>query len=351
MQILDRNRVSCAKRAFSTRRVPPDAIKALADGGAPEAGDLVLARVVALGSHSKLELTNGRRAAMQLGDEIVVAYGNRYAPDQYEAYVPDSLQPCDLVAAGGIAARALSWHDRLTGPTQIEPIGLLACAERRRINVADFAVPQAAGPRPDHVFAVFGTSMNSGKTTTAAALVRGLTAAGHRVGAAKITGTAAGGDPWLMLDSGAAEVVDFTDAGFASTFHVDPAMIAHAADNLLRRLGQSGCSAAVVEVADGLLQAETAALARMDAFRATLSGTFFAAGDAMGAVSGTALLKRYGHRVLGISGALARSPLAVREAQSVCAVPVYGLNDLASRKNFRSWISPPQTDLALAAGQ
>ncbi len=351
MQILDRNRVSQAKRAFSTRRVPPEAIKTLiTDDCAPRPGDLLLAQVLKLGSHQKLESPDGRRVGLNPGDEIIVAYGNRYAPDQYEAIVPDSLAPCDLVAAGGVASKALSWHDRLSGPTQIAPIGLIACAQGNRLNLADFALAQASGPMPNHIFAVFGTSMNAGKTITAASLVSGFRAAGHHVGAAKITGTAAGGDPWLMRDCGAAEVVDFTDAGFASTFNVDPSHISHATENLLRRLGEAGCTVAIVEIADGLYQMETAALARMQSVRSMLTGTFFAAGDSMGAVSGVAYLVALGHRVLGISGALTRSPLAIRETCRASNVPVYRPDDLVKPETVRAWLTMTEQERAVAVG-
>ncbi len=55
--------------------------------------------------------------------------------------------------------------------------------------------------------------MNAGKTTTAASLIKGVTAYGMKVGAAKITGTGAGGDFWFMIDSGTEPVLDFVDAG------------------------------------------------------------------------------------------------------------------------------------------
>ena len=44
------------------------------------------------------------------------------------------------------------------------------------------------------VLIVAGTAMNAGKTTAAARLIKGLQRAGLRVGAAKVTGTGAGGD-------------------------------------------------------------------------------------------------------------------------------------------------------------
>ena len=150
MEILNRERLSQVKRAYSTRRVPRSAIKTLLTGGVkPKAGDLVLAQVVKLGSHQRLELPSGRRATMNPGDEIIVVYGDRYAPDQYESYVPTDLGACHLTAAGGIASRAVSWHDRLSGPTQIKPLGLLGCAERKPLNLADFtrrtSAPQRSG--------------------------------------------------------------------------------------------------------------------------------------------------------------------------------------------------------------
>ena len=191
MEEFDNNRLQAAKRAFSTRRVPEGAMKTLIAGPQqPGAGDLVLARVTEIGSHKRIELPSGRRALLSVGDEIVLAYGDRYAPDQYEAYVPADLGSCHMVAAGGVAALARSWHDGLSGPTRIEPIGLVGNDEGSPINLRDFALPEATGSLPSSVFAVFGTSMNAGKTTTAAALVKGFAAAGCRVGAAKVTGTA-----------------------------------------------------------------------------------------------------------------------------------------------------------------
>ncbi|MCY6381197.1 hypothetical protein [Hoeflea prorocentri] len=353
MQILERHVVNAAKRAFSCRRVPTEKIKTLIkDRPGPRAGDLVLARVSRLGSHKRIELPSGRRAALLPGDEIIVVYGDRYAPDQYEAYVPKDLRPCHLVAAGGVASRAIAWHDRMgSGPTSIEPIGLLGCARAEPLNLADFAIDSARGAMPPAVFAVFGTSMNAGKTITAATLVKGFADAGYRVGAAKITGTAAGGDPWLMRDYGASEVLDFTDVGHASTFNIHPDRLFEGAENLLGTLSRRGCSVAVVEIADGLYQSETAALAQMEQLKSILTGTFFAAGDAMGAVSGASDLARYGHRVLGISGALTRSPLAAREAATASGFPVMGLNELLDRDAVMEWAGLAGMDLAAVAGQ
>ncbi len=331
MHSTDPARFEHAKRAFATRRVPAAAMRTLVvDERRPRAGDLILARVTALGSHSRIELPTGRRALLRPGDEIILAYGNRYAPDQYEAYTPERLGPCHMAAAGGIAAVATAWHDRLKGPTEIEALGFVGDGLGRVLNLRDFALPERAGRLP-RALAVFGTSMNAGKTTMAAGLVAGLSAAGLRVGAAKITGTAAGGDLWAMLDHGAIAAVDFTDAGFATTFGADVNAIVSGAARLLRHLvSNAGAEVVVVEIADGLFQEETRELAASPSFRALIDGTVFAAGDAMGAVAGATTLRDLGHRLVAIGGAMTRSPLAIRETRAGTEFDVLSLADIST---------------------
>ena len=136
----DRARLKQASWAFTTRRIPigiADSI--IMTTKKPEAGDIVLARVDALGHHRGLQLACGRRKSMFVGDEIVVAYGNRYASSQFKSFVPETMGPCHLVAGGGIASRAVSWHASITrGPTQISPIGLIADSNGKRINLQRF---------------------------------------------------------------------------------------------------------------------------------------------------------------------------------------------------------------------
>lgn len=138
-------RIASAKRTFVTRRVPLELMQSLVGGNGaskPKSGDLVLAKIVQVGHHKFGERTDGRRAALFEGDEIILAYGHRYAPDQFEAVVPGSLEECHLVAAGGIAAQAISWHSKTKSPTVIQPVGLIADYSGKIINVSDFAVDE-----------------------------------------------------------------------------------------------------------------------------------------------------------------------------------------------------------------
>jgi hypothetical protein len=317
-------RLARAKLAYTTRRVDDEAlVELITEGVTPRAGDLVLARVETIGQHKRIEQRDGRRATLFTEDEIVVSYGDRYAPDQFESEVPADLSPCDLIAAGGVAGRMLLRHAAMDEPTRIVPIGLLGDGSGRPVNLADFALGPAPPPtRRPLTIAVVGTSMNAGKTTIAANLARGFVLAGSRVGAAKVTGTGAGGDRWLVEDAGASPVLDFTDAGFVSTYGLDEEMIDRILENLTDHLAASGSEVIVLEVADGIFQAETAALLRSRLFASRVDGLLFAGGDAVGAAAGAEELRARGLPIWALSGTFSASPLAMREAAEATGLPV-----------------------------
>jgi hypothetical protein len=316
--------------SYVTRRVPRSSARLLRGAAAPRPGNLVLATIESLGHHRHLQLPDGRRRHLFLGDTVVLAYGDRYAPRQYEALVPGDLDACHLVAGGGVAARVLSRHERMRPPTEVRPLGLLVDAWGRPLNLAQFALRPSDEPaqRPP-TLAVVGSSMDSGKTTTAAYLARGLVRGGRRVGFAKLTGTGAGGDPWLLRDAGADPVLDFTDAGHASTYRIAVSELERVAATLVQELAASGADVILLEIADGPFQQETAGLLRSRRMRTLCDGFLFAAGDAMGAAGGVAWLRREGLRVLGVSGLLTAAPLGRREASESTGLPVLGRLELA----------------------
>jgi len=325
-------RLRRAEWAFTTRRVRGGVCGVVLESTTPKAGDLLLARVDAVGYHSALQLPEGRRKHLFIGDEIVVAYGNRYAPNQFEAVVPKTLGPCQLVAAGGVAGKALSWHASVSkSATQITPLGLLTDPNGRPVNLRDHALPsvdRVTAPWPLTI-AVVGTAMDSGKTQSAAHLVKGLTLAGLRIGYAKVTGTGSGGDTWLLKDAGAHPVLDFTDAGLVSTYLETPVEVQRVFLALMAHLTKLRVDAVVIEVADGVLQEETAALLESTVFKEVVGGILFAAGDAMGAVAGDTWLRNRNLPLIALSGVLTSSPLQRRESSKATGLPVFSRQDLA----------------------
>ncbi|MFQ5555895.1 MAG: hypothetical protein ACE5GB_00030 [Acidimicrobiales bacterium] len=241
-----------------------------------------------------------------------------------------SIEPTNLVAAGGIAATMLSRHETVKPATEITPIGLLADEHGNVMNLDRFAITtDGSDPGPGlAVIGVVGASMNSGKTSMAAALIRGLVSAGLDVAGVKVTGTGSGGDLWLYRDSGARLTLDFTDAGLASTYGVEPADLLARSRRLLREAATSA-SVAVVEVADGLFQPETAALMADPDFRGLFDGFMFAAPDPLSALAGVDVLGRLGITPLAVGGMVTRAPLSKAEAQRALGTEVLGLKTLA----------------------
>jgi len=321
---LDPSRIRRAKWAYTTHRVDcSDASRLITRDYRPRSGDLVLARVDRLSQHRRIELVNGRRATLYAEDEIVVCYGNRYAPDQFEAEIPEDLSPCHLVAAGGIASRCLSRNTKMRSATRITPLGILADADGRPLNLSRYALePRLSDKRRPGVTAVIGTSMNAGKTTTLAGLTLGLTRQGVRVGTAKVTGTGAGCDIWQMVDAGSGAVLDFTDCGLPSTYQLPIEVCEAALETLVAHLSTRNVDQILIEIADGILQEETRALIKSAKFSRLVDQVVFAAADPLGAHGGISWLRKQGVRVVGVSGAMTCAPLSMQECAGLIDLPI-----------------------------
>jgi hypothetical protein len=336
-----------AKWAFSTRRVDrAHAISLERDVARAVTGDLVLGRVGELGSHRRLQLASGRPADLYEGDLVVLAAGDRYASDQFEGIARIDPSGADLLAGGGVVGALRDRHQRMGMPTRILPLGLLAGVEGQVLNLADYALPPlASGPRP-WVVGVVGSAMNAGKTTAVAGFIRGLARAGYAVAGLKATGTGAFGDVNAYTDAGARFVGDFTDMGMVSTYRQPLERIEGALEMLLAHAAASDSEVAVVELADGVFQAETAALLRSPKARRLFDGFLFAAGDPLAAVAGVQELAALGLEPAATTGLVSRSPLAAAEAEKAGGVPVVSREALLDPARANALLA----DIRIAAG-
>ncbi|MGF1554473.1 MAG: hypothetical protein ACFBWO_18515 [Paracoccaceae bacterium] len=352
--------LDAAKWAFATRRVAREVCTRLVEAVAnARSGDLVLARVEALGSHQRLQLPTGRPSQLHPGDLVVVVCGDRYAPDQFEGDATLSPGRADLLAAGGVVGRMRQRHQRMSLPTRLAPLGLVARDDGHVVNVADHALPPAApAGRGPVVVAVAGASMNAGKTVAGSSLAHGLARAGWRVAAVKATGTAAFNDYNAYVDAGPMWVGDFTDAGMVSTYRQPLARIEEGVGRLLDHAAALGAEVAVVELADGILQAETAALLRSPRFRERLGGCLLAVPDALSVLGGAAALEAMALEPAAVTGTISCSPLASAEATAATGLRVMGrdalcdpahANALLSEITAGRWRPRPLAAVALAA--
>ena len=156
-----------------------------------------------------------------------------------------------------------------------------------------------------------------------AATVKALTQLGHTVRASKITGTASLKDIMNMGDAGAEKISDFTYVGHPSTYMLSKDEVMDIFNKLDLKYANKASNYWVVEIADGIIQRETAMLLSDPDFKARMHKIVFCAGDALGALSGKRLLKdKFDINVDMISGVFTAAPLHVRELKGFTRMPI-----------------------------
>ncbi len=325
------------KHCFVTHPVPTTAMTQIVPlDPSPRIGDLVIAEVVSIGKHTMIEGRGGAMYHIFPGDVIIGAFGNRYATDQFEGYVPDVVgETCEMLSVGGLIGEVASRHTTMGQSTKLRILGAPADAAGRALNLRTFGLmplwEDEAGYRVERAceqILVVGSSMNSGKTTTVGTIARALSRAGKRVAAAKITGTTAGKDARFFVSNGARPVVDFVDAGYPSTYMLSLDELMSIYHNLISNLKASDPDYIVIEIADGIFQRETRMLLEHGPFRTQIDHLFFSANDSLSAECGVRQLRSYGLPLRGISGVMTQSPLAIREAEQATGLPVLTIDEM-----------------------
>jgi len=295
----------------------------------PEVGDLVYGKVRYLGFHSTLENKQGRIHLINDGSRAVFVFGARYAPDAFEGVVPDVLPPeVDLLARSGMIGVVRQKNANVKDPTRVEVLGYVCDADGKVLNTRQFPLirdPKARSKskRRAKLILVVGTAMNSGKSVAAAAICWALSTMGHKVRGSKVTGTASLKDILRMEDAGASPVADFTHFGYPSTYLLDREQLLEIFNKLDLKYANNPSNYWVVELADGILQRETAMLLECPEVTGRMHRLIFAAHDALGAIAGVQILRdRFGLRPDAISGLCSASPLAIRELSEYTDVPV-----------------------------
>jgi len=296
---------------------------------APVVGDLIYGRVTRLGEHAYLENKEGRIHIINDGTRAVFVLGNRYAPAYFEGCVPESLpKDLDLLSRSGVVGQMLCKSNAVKDPTRVRVLGYICDEAGQPLNTRDFSlikpkIHEKRAKRARMILSI-GTAMNAGKSTTAVASCWALSTMGYTVRASKITGTASLKDILHMEDAGATPTTDFTYLGYPSTYLLSEAELLHIFDTLDLKYANNPKNFWVVEIADGILQRETAMLLRAEGLRQRIHRLLFSAQDALGAIGGIQVLKdQFGLVPDAISGICSASPLSVRELEAQTNIPVF----------------------------
>lgn len=290
--------------------------------GAPRAGDLAVVEVEEIGSHERITTSDNLRLRIYPGDRIVGVFGNRYATDAFEGEVED-IANLSLLTAGGMIGTVKSRHRATGRPTRVRFLGYVAGHDGCVINLKSTAFRIAKPSQaPRNLVAVVGTGMNAGKTTSCVKLIKGLADLGHRVAACKLTGSVSNRDQDEMRAASAVRVLDFSDYGFPSTYLCGKDELLALFDTMMAAIEPSAPDITVMEIADGILQRETAMLLEDEGLRSSLAGVVLAADNALSARFALDRLQALGHQVIAVTGLLTSSPLCMREFSQLARIPV-----------------------------
>ena len=320
----------------------------------PNAGDVALFEVLTLGKHTRIQCAEKRNRHIYPGDTILAAFGTRYATNQLEGYVPETpLEEYHILGQGGVIGELKSMHQNFVrkGPTTLKMIGYATDDKNKVINtkyLKDDEVP-FIGLKPNGVKVILsiGGSMDSGKTTTAAFLCKGLKNAGKRVVFTKLTGTVYSKDTDFVKDCGADFVTDFSQWGFPSTFMCSEQEILNLYQNMIYQLSDLKPDYIVMEIADGLLQRETNILLNNKEFIDTINHIVYSDGNSTGALGGIRFLNEMNLKPFAISGRFTMAPLLIEEVKAHTNIPVLTLEDL-SNANVLGYFEEINTPISLS---
>ena len=299
----------------------------------PKAGDAGLFEVISTGKHRLIQSPQGANTHIYEGDHILAVFGNRYATSVFEGIVPDAPQPAyQMLGRGGVIGCVRTAHSRMEEPTMLRQLAY-AVDENGQIINTRYRRNQKAAFDPNRQFSgkvilSVGTSMDSGKTTSAAYLSAGLKKAGFRVAYIKLTGTLFQKDTLFVLDRGSDMAIDFSWFGFPSTYLCSLEELLDLHQSLLDVAATIEPDFVLVEIADGLLQRETHMLLSSAAFMGTVDEVLFSCSDSLGALGGLQVLNEMGIQPFAISGLVTSSPLLVEEARAFVREPIFSLEEL-----------------------
>jgi hypothetical protein len=292
------------------------------------AGDVVLVEVLTVNpAYPNLERADGSFVRIEVGDRIVGALGSRQALRGYVGHAPVALEAGETLALlnmGGVVGRFVDSTTSLGEPVRVRYLGTVV-DEAGVVNLDRTTLPAAAaldGERP--IVLAVGTCMHVGKTTTIAKLIEAATAAGHRVGAAKIAGVAAIRDLGEFAAAGAVDVKSFLDCGIASTVDADD--LAPVFKSVVNALDGD---VVLVEMGDGIVGHYRVETVLEDAeIMSRVSAVVVCAGDLMSAYGAKLYLDNLGVPISAFSGLVTENVSGSDYIESWLGVPaVNGLKE------------------------
>ena len=249
------------------------------------------------GTNNVLEHASGRLGRAVKGDVIPAVFGKRRALREYSSDIPAHAKVGDvlyLTCESGVVGEISGSNEKWGVPLKVKLLGAI-WVNGKPANLKHWAIHAPAKlAHSAPIVAVAGTCMDCGKTTAIVELVKQQAALGRKIAFVKLTGVAFMQDPLRVLDSGAACILDFVDAGLPSTCGSPEAVLASAL-RVLNEVNQSKPDLIVAEFGDGLIgEYHVSHLLSAPEIKQHLAAIVVGANDIVGAWGAVRLLEGFG---------------------------------------------------------
>lgn len=300
-------------------------------------GDYVVGEVTRTRRTSLIEVTTGRMTEVAVGDQIVGALGVRAATLEAVGHWRDIPEDGSMQAmtAAGIMGRVTSQSTFIPDPVRLRYLGHVR-RDSQLVKMSDF-VPPSTGETVALGFPVLlliGTSMSSGKTSSAKVIIRRLKRKGLRVIGAKLTGAGRYHDILAMSDAGADGIFDFVDQGLPSTV-CDEAEFRQNLRGLLARIADAKPDVLVAEAGASPLEPYNGDAA-VDELGNSVRCTVLSASDPYAVVG---VIKGFGFRPDFVSGVATSTSAGVDVIKKLAGTTALNLLDPRSHPELDRLLS------------
>lgn len=286
------------------------------------AGDYVVGEVrEVVGTTLRAELRNGRMMDLMKGDLVVGAFGIRHATleatGSWEVVEPDGLM--HLLTGAGLIGKLTSRSVFIPPLIELQYRGHVL-ANGHKTNMSDYVPEIESIPFKIPVVLFVGTSMSSGKTTSARIVTRQLKEMGLRVFSAKLTGAGRYRDVLSVKDAGADAICDFVDVGLPSSI-CSKAEYRIALRKMLSLIARREPDVAVIEIGASPLEPYNGGLA-IKAIRKNVRCTVLCASDPYSVLG---VMKGFKLKPSIVSGPAANTIAGIELIRKLCGIEALNL--------------------------
>ena len=289
-------------------------------------GVVIIVRVLdTVGRNNRYELCDGRIGRLYKDDVLPVVLGPRRAPHRFSGDVP-AIVGCgdvlELLCMSGVVGRLCGEDPTWGRPLLVQALG--SPSENRTPMTLRRSMVEMGQSTEDKakIVAVVGTSMDSGKTTTACRIIRHFREGTRTVAAVKLAGVGSVQDLNELQDAGAEPVLSFADRGVVATCGVDKIDVEKAATQVLAMANAPKPDLIVAEFGGGLVdEYRVLDLLRLDGLREHVAAVVVCAGDLTGARGAKNVLKECGLEIAVVSGPAVNNMSCARFAEEILGTP------------------------------